>query len=82
MLKVLIRSIIVILIVPAIVLAATPTAFMQNAQIIGDGKQIKAYRVPTQDSKGNIRYYDLTVNLNFLSSGKIDTKKSSVFLIF
>jgi hypothetical protein len=55
---------------------------MQNAQIIGDGKQIKAYRVPTQDSKGNIRYYDLTVNLNVLSSGKIDTKKSSVFLIF
>ncbi len=78
MFKVLIRSIIVILIIPTIVLAATPTAFMQNAQVIGTGKQIKAYRVPTQDEKGIIRYYDLTVNLNVLKNGKIDASKSSV----
>ena len=53
--------------------APTPTAFLERSQIIGTGKQINVYRVPTIDSIGDVRCYDLTIKFGVTSGGKFKT---------
>jgi hypothetical protein len=53
--------------------ALTPTAHLENAQVYAIGKTIQAFRVPTVDSNGVVKYYNLTLNLNVLNNGTIDT---------
>lgn len=66
------------LVTSSIASAGSPAAFIENSHIIGTAKQIKAFRIPTRDADGKIRYYDLTINLNVLDSGKIDTTPASI----
>ncbi len=58
---------------PVIAVAATPTAFLENAEVIAAGTQVRAFRVPTKDANGNIKYYNLTINLTVGSDGKFGT---------
>ncbi len=53
--------------------AATPTAYLENAQIFATGKQFQAFRVPTVDSDGKVKYYNLTIDLDVLSDGTINS---------
>jgi hypothetical protein len=70
-----------ILLLPTLTLAAedysltaiTPTAYLERSQIIGTGKQINVYRVPTMDSTGKVEYYDLTIKFVVTSEGKFKT---------
>ncbi len=63
---------------PVIAAAAVPTAFLENAEVIATGKQIRAFRVPTKDVNGNVKYYDLTINLNVAADGKFGTTAASI----
>lgn len=58
--------------------AATPKAYLENAQVFATGKKIQAFRVPTTDIDGKVKYYDLTIDLNILDDGKIDTVAASI----
>lgn len=62
--KKLILSVVLGAFLPSILLAATPTAYLERSKVIATGRQIKAYSVPTKDADGTIRYYDITINLN------------------
>lgn len=57
---------------PAIGLAAVPTAFMENSQVIATGQKIQVFRAPTRDINGVIKYYDVTITLNVKDNGTID----------
>lgn len=78
MVKKLVASIAVGILFPAIGLAVTPTAYLERSEVIATGKQVRAYRVPTRDIVGKIRYYDLVINLSVLDDGKIATSASSI----
>jgi hypothetical protein len=58
--------------VPTLTLAATPAAFMENSQVVATGQKIQAFRVPTRDVNGAIRYYDISINLNVKTNGTIN----------
>lgn len=60
------------LIAPTLGLAATPAAFMENSQVMATGQKIQAFRVPTRDVNGAIRYYDISINLNVKTNGTIN----------
>ncbi len=58
--------------IPTITLAATtPQAYVERSEIVGAGKQVFLYRIPTTDSNGAVKYYDATVTLKLLNTGKI-----------
>jgi hypothetical protein len=52
--------------------AVTPSAQLENAQVYATGNKFQAFRVPTVDANGKVQYYDLSVDLNVLSNGKIN----------
>ncbi len=58
--------------------AATPTAYLENAQVFATGKKIQAFRVPTTDVDGKVKYYNLTIDLNVLNDGTIDTVAADI----
>lgn len=49
---------------PALVLAATPTAFTERSTVIATGEEIHLYGLPTKDSTGKTRYFDVTITLD------------------
>ncbi len=66
-----------IFLIPALTLAADdlalaagngPAAYLERSQIIGTGNQIKVYRLPATDSKGKVRYWDVTLDLSLNST--------------
>ena len=58
--------------------AVTPAAYLENAQVFATGKKFQAFRVPTVDSTGKVQYYNVTVDLNVLADGKIDSTKATI----
>lgn len=58
--------------------AVTPAAYLESAQVFATGKKIQAFRVPTVDVDGKIKYYNLTINLNVLNDGTIDTVAANI----
>lgn len=57
---------------PLTAAAAVPRAYLERAEVIATGKQVQAFRVPTKDANGRLKYYDVTINLSVLADGKID----------
>lgn len=55
-----------------VALAATPAAFLEHSQVIAEGNQIHAYGVPTRNVDGKIRYFDVTITVPILGTGKPD----------
>lgn len=64
--------------VAPVAFAATPKAFLEQAQVFATGKRVQAFRVPTTDSNGKKRYFDVTVDLTILEDGSVDTNGASV----
>lgn len=65
-----------LLALPAIVLpiaaaAATPAVYLERGQTQASGNQVRSFNVPTTDSNGMIRYFDVTVDLNVLDNGRL-----------
>lgn len=50
---------------------AQPAVFTERAQVLPTGNVIHAYRVPTTDVNGTIKYYDVEVVLAVNDAGKI-----------
>lgn len=42
--------------------AETPTPYLERSQIIGAGKRISVYRLPTTNSSGELGYWDMTLD--------------------
>jgi len=42
--------------------AETPTPYLERSQIIGTGKRISVYRLPTTNSSGVLDYWDMTLD--------------------
>ena len=55
--------------VPTLALAA-PKAMLEKSATYALDSTIRSFRVPTQDSAGNIKYYDVTITLTIDSNGK------------
>lgn len=55
---------------------AQPAVFTERAQVLPTGSVIHAYRVPTTDVNGKIRYSDLEIQLSVNDAGKIDARAS------
>jgi len=51
--------------------AATPTAFFEDASIIGVGKTITVSRVPVTNSAGVVTYYDVGIAFSVNAGGQI-----------
>lgn len=49
--------------------AATPTAYLESAGIVGQGGALKIFRLPVANSTGKITYYDVGINLTVNNSG-------------
>lgn len=58
--------------------AVPPKAYLDQAQVYATGNKIQAFRIPTVNSDGKTKYYDLTINLNVLDNGKINTRKAKI----
>ncbi|BBL74602.1 hypothetical protein [Methylomagnum ishizawai] len=58
--------------------AATPAASLENAQVFATGQKIQAFRVPTIDATGKVKYYNLTIDLNVLDDGTVDTTSATI----
>ena len=76
--KLIMPSVVGALLIPALSQAATPTAYLENSQIVAAGRKISAYRVPTRGIDGKIKYYDLSATFNVLDNGSIDTTTSNI----
>jgi len=57
---------------PAAALAATPAAMLEKSMSYAIGNEVKAFRVPTQNSAGTIKYYDVTVELTVNNDGTLN----------
>jgi hypothetical protein len=57
---------------PAAALAATPAAMLEKSMSYAIGNEVKAFRVPTRDSAGKIKYYDVTVELTVNNDGTLN----------
>jgi hypothetical protein len=60
----------------SICFAVVPTVYTEQAQIVGTGKNIRLYRVPTRNKWGTIRYYDVNITLDVLENGRINAVSS------
>src|SRR5262245_30977815 len=78
--KKLLLSVVLGAFMPSILLAATPTAYLERSKVIATGRQIKAYSVPTKDEDGKIHYYDITITLPIRPDGKPDDPRGSSVL--
>jgi hypothetical protein len=52
--------------------AAEPAVFLEHSSIVGVGDKIHITRVPTRDSEGKIKYFDIKIDLNVTDQGTID----------
>jgi hypothetical protein len=59
------------IILPSFVMAATPSAMLEKSASFIHGNTIYAYRVPTINKWGKLRYYDVVVNLNLFDNGTV-----------
>ena len=59
--------------VPFAVQAATPSIMLEKSASYALNDTVYAYRVPTQDSLGVIKYFDVYIDLNVNSNGTIAT---------
>ncbi len=50
---------------------ATPHAMLEKAQTYALDSQIRAFQAPTVDSKGKIKYYDMTIKLTVKNDGSV-----------
>jgi hypothetical protein len=64
---------IIAILVPTLALAQTPTAFTERSKGIATGEEIHLYGLPTIDSKGRTRYYDVTITIDVRNSGRLAT---------
>ncbi len=58
---------------PAAALAATPAAMLEKSMSYAIGNEVRAFRVPTRDSAGKIKYYDVTVELTVNNDGTLSS---------
>ena len=59
--------------------AASSTEVLEkNAPVYAATKKIEAFRVPTVDSTGKIKYYNVSIDLNILHDGSIDKSKAVI----
>jgi hypothetical protein len=58
------------ILVPTLALAQPPTAFIERSKVIATGEEIHLYGLPTLDSTGRTRYYDVTVTIDVRNSGR------------
>lgn len=49
----------------------TPAAYLERSQVLPTGNVIHAYRVPTTDINGKIRYWDVEMTLSVNDQGRI-----------
>ena len=54
---------------PSLTFAATPSAQIERAEIIGLGNKIRVLRMPTTDNVGKLKYYDLNITLPIQDNG-------------
>lgn len=57
---------------PSVSLAAPPTVMLEKGQTFAFGNQVKGFQIPTQDSTGKIKYYDMTVTLTVNDDGTVN----------
>lgn len=57
--------------IPTIGLAA-PRAMLEKAQTYALDSQVRAFQVPTVDSTGKIKYYDMTIKLTVKNDGSLN----------
>lgn len=48
-----------------------PAAYLERSQVLPSGSVIHAYRVPTTDINGKVRYSDLEITLDVNDAGKV-----------
>jgi hypothetical protein len=56
---------------PTLASAATPRAMLEKSASYALDNQVRAFRVPTIDSAGRIKYYDVTIKLTIGTNGTI-----------
>lgn len=57
---------------------STPAAYVERSQVLPTGNLIHAYRVPTTDTEGKLRYFDVTVELFVNDKGKFASSANVV----
>lgn len=55
-----------------------PTAYLERSQVLPTGNVIHAYRVPTTDVNGKVRYSDLEITLSVNDAGRVGTSAGVV----
>jgi hypothetical protein len=58
---------------PGVSLAATPTAMLEKSQSYAHDNVVRAFRVPTRDVNGKIKFFDVTIELSVRNNGTLDT---------
>jgi len=58
----------------------TPAVYIERSQVLPTGNVILAYRVPTVDAEGKLRYYDVSIELFVNTKGKIASNANVVSL--